>query len=74
MLYTRNDIKINPVNSSPEAEPVIAKHQKMEALDFAILFPDQILPAGTKPVELEGLLGLHPTARANTSNSNPTRP
>ncbi|MFH0730069.1 MAG: type I restriction-modification system subunit M N-terminal domain-containing protein [Pseudomonadota bacterium] len=43
----------------PEAEPVISKHQKMEALDVAALFPDQTLPAGTKPAELEGLLGLH---------------
>lgn len=34
---------------NPEAEPV----------NFTVLFPDQTLPAGTQPVELEGTLGLH---------------
>jgi type I restriction enzyme M protein len=43
----------------PEAAPVVAKHQKMEALDFTALFPNQTLPAEIKPVELERLLGLH---------------
>lgn len=43
----------------PEAAPVIAKHQKVEALDRAALFPGQILPADLGKDALNELLGLH---------------
>jgi type I restriction enzyme M protein len=42
----------------PEAEPVIARHQKTETLEVAALFPGQTLPK-QKPVEFNALLGLH---------------
>jgi type I restriction enzyme M protein len=43
----------------PAAEPVIVRHQKIEALDTKTLFPDQTLPAGLTRTELETVLGLH---------------
>jgi type I restriction enzyme M protein len=49
-VFTENDL---------EAEPVIAKHRKMEIPDTIVLLPNQTLPAETKSTELEGLLGLH---------------
>jgi type I restriction enzyme M protein len=41
----------------PEAEPVIAKHHKVELLDIAALFPGQTLPE-LAPDELKALLGM----------------
>ena len=43
----------------PEAEPVIAKHHKIEPLDRAALFPVQTLPADLGKDDLYALLGLH---------------
>ena len=48
-----------------ESEPVIAKHKKMENPDTTVLFPEQTLPAGTKPIEMERLLGLHADGKGN---------
>lgn len=42
----------------PEAEPVIAKLHKVEALDSADLFPDQTLPNDLAKDDLNALLGL----------------
>ena len=44
--------------TDPEAEPVIAKHHKVEGLDTAALFPSQTLPK-LKSNELHSLMGLH---------------
>lgn len=43
----------------PEAEPVIAKHHKVEPLDRAALFPGQTLSADLGKDDLHELLGLH---------------
>lgn len=42
-----------------EAEPVIAKHHKVEPLDRTALFPGQTLPADLGKDDLYALLGLH---------------
>lgn len=43
----------------PEAEPVIAKHHKVEPLDRTALFPGQTLPDDLGKDDLYELLGLH---------------
>lgn len=43
----------------PEAEPVIAKHHKVEPLDRAALFPGQMLPADLGKDDLYAFLGLY---------------
>ena len=43
----------------PAAVPVIAKYHKAVALDCAVLFPGQTVPAGLTSDELHVLLGLH---------------
>lgn len=43
----------------PEAEPVIAKHHKVEPLERAALFPGQTLPDDLGKDDLYALLGLH---------------
>ena len=45
--------------TDPEAEPVIAKHHKIEPLDRAALFPGQSLPADLGRDDLHALLGVH---------------
>jgi len=42
-----------------EAAPVIAKHHKIESLDYAALFPGQTLPADLGKDDLYELLGLY---------------
>jgi type I restriction enzyme M protein len=58
----------------PEAAPVIAKHHKVEPLDRAALFPGQTLPADlTAKTTSTPCWACTPTARANTSSTNPIR-
>ena len=43
----------------PDAAPVVAKRQKAKPLDYAILFPNQTLPAEMEADDLESFLGLY---------------
>jgi len=64
----------------PEAAPVVAKHHKIEPLDWvanwAALFPGQTLPADITKDELYALLGLYklPSPRGRGAASNPPSP
>jgi len=59
--------------ADPQAEPVIAKHHKVEALDLAALFPGQVLPE-LPPAELYPLLGLHAAAKGKYLEYEPAQP
>lgn len=55
----------------PDAEPVIAKHHKVEPLDRAALFPGQTLPADIAKESLYALLGLYSDGKGKHTEYEP---